>query len=393
MNLQTHPQTRPLRIAFIRQRYNPYGGAERFIERALGKLVRKGAEITLITRNWDGAPPHDYRQIICDPHYSRHFGGRSARDRSFAASAQRAMREGNYDITQAHERIPGCMIFRAGDGVHAAWLDHRGRDQSPLARMATRISAFHRFILHQEAAMLAAPELRAVICNSDMVREEMRRYYAVPDEKLVVIENGVDLNHFHPALADEWRIRQRQALGIDADVPVFLYVGGGFMRKGVPQLIAALARCTSQHGRNSRLVIVGEDRYLKTYQRQAEKAGLSARVLFTGPRRDVYALYGMADAFVLPTRYDPMPNAALEALACGLPVLTSPTCGIASRIIEGENGFVVDALDVDTLARRIDTLAAPGKAERMRAAARASVIDLNLDTLAGKLLSLYERLR
>ena len=353
MNLQAHPQTQPLRIAFIRQRYNPYGGAERFIERALGKLVRKGAEITLITRNWDGAPPHDYRQIICDPHYSRHFGGRSARDRSFAASAQRAMREGNYDITQAHERIPGCMIFRAGDGVHAAWLDHRGRDQSPLARMATRISAFHRFILHQEAAMLAAPELRAVICNSDMVREEMRRYYAVPDEKLVVIENGVDLNHFHPALA----------------------------------------RCTSQHGRNSRLVIVGEDRHLKTYQRQAEKAGLSARVLFTGPRRDVHALYGMADAFVLPTRYDPMPNAALEALACGLPVLTSPTCGIASRIVEGENGFVVDALDVDTLARRIDTLAAPGKAERMRAAARASVIDLDLDTLAGKLLSLYERLR
>ena len=101
----------------------------------------------------------------------------------------------------------------------------------------------------------------------------------------------------------------------------------------------------------------------------------------------------MADAFVLPTRYDPMPNAALEALACGLPVLTSPTCGIASRIIEGENGFVVDALDVDTLARRIDTLATPGKAERMRAAARASVIDLDLDTLAGKLLSLYERLR
>ena len=99
MNLQTHSQTQPLRIAFIRQRYNPYGGAERFIERALGKLVRKGAEITLITRNWDGAPPHDYRHIICDPHYSRHFGGRAARDRSFAASAQRAMREGNYDIT------------------------------------------------------------------------------------------------------------------------------------------------------------------------------------------------------------------------------------------------------------------------------------------------------
>lgn len=383
----------PLRLAVVRQRYNPYGGAERFIERALGALVREGAEITLITRNWDGAPQSGYRQIVCDPPYSRHLGGRAARDRSFAASAQRAMREGGYDITQAHERIPGCMIFRAGDGVHAAWLDHRGRDQSPLARLATRLSAFHRFILRQEAAMLAAPELRAVICNSRMVYDEMRRYYAVPQDKLVVIENGIDLGHFHPGLAAEWRTRQRQMLNLDADIPVFLYVGGGFARKGVPQIITALARCTSWYGQHSRLVVVGEDRHLETYRRQAAKLGLAERVLFVGPQRDVRPFYGMADAFVLPTRYDPMPNAALEALACGLPTLTSPTCGIATRITDGENGFVVDALDVDALARHLDLLAAPGRTDGMRAAARASVADLDLDLLAGELLGLYHRLR
>ena len=179
-----------LRLALIRQRYNPYGGAERFIERALGALVREGAEITLITRTWTGAPQEGFRQIICDPPYSRLWGGRAARDRSFASSVQREMLAGDYDITQSHERIPGCMVFRAGDGVHAAWLDHRGRDQSVFARWATRLSPFHRFILKQEAAMLAAPELRSVICNSVMVREEMRRYYDVPEDKLVVIENG-----------------------------------------------------------------------------------------------------------------------------------------------------------------------------------------------------------
>ncbi|WP_319241461.1 glycosyltransferase family 4 protein [uncultured Propionivibrio sp.] len=381
---------RPLRLALVRQRYNPFGGAERFIERALGALVREGAEITLITRNWNGAPREGFSQHLCDPDYSRLFGGRAARDRSFAACAQREMRSGDYDITQSHERIPGCMIFRAGDGVHAAWLDHRGRNQSPLARYVTRLAPFHRFILAQEAAMLAAPELRAVICNSVMVREEMRRYYDVPESKLVVIENGIDLDQYHPRVADLWRAKQREALGLDPDVPVFLYVGSGFARKGVPQLIEALARCSDRH---SHLVIVGEDRHATAYQRQAGRLGLGSRVIFAGPQKNVLPYYGMADAFVLPTRYDPMPNAALEALACGLPTITSTTCGIAARIRDGENGFVGDALDIDRLATHLDTLSAPGQANGMRAAARAAVADLDLGHMADELLNLYRRLR
>ena len=238
--------------------------------------------------------------------------------------------------------------------------------------------------------MLNAPELRAVICNSVMVREEMRRYYDVPESKLVVIENGVDLDHFHPGIATEWRMRQREILGLDANVPVFLYVGSGFARKGVPQLISALARRSNMQ---SRLVIVGQDRHAASYQRQAAGIGLEKRILFAGPQKDVRPFYAMADAFVLPTRYDPMPNAALEALACGLPTITSTTCGIAARITNGENGFVCDALDVDQLARHLDALAVPGKAEAMRDAARASVANLHLEAMAGKLLGLYLSLR
>lgn len=378
-----------IRIAIIRQRYNPFGGAERFVERALNALVSEGAEVTLITRNWDGAAQEGFRQKICNPAYSRLLGGRAARDRSFLACAQEEMATGGYNITQAHERIPGCMIFRAGDGVHAAWLDHRARGQSPVRRLFARISPFHRFILCQEAAMLSSPALKAVICNSVLVRDEMCRYYGVADEKLVVIENGVDLESYHPRLALEWRERQRHALGMAADTLVFLYVGSGFERKGVPQLLAALSEMKS---RQARLVIVGQDRQQARYERQARALGLEKRVLFAGPQHDVRPYYGMADAFVLPTRYDPMPNAALEAMACGLPTITSTSCGMAARIVSGENGFVGDALDVRQLAQHMDQLAEPGEASRMRAAARAAVQDLDLDAMAGKLIALYRRL-
>lgn len=381
-----------LRVAVIRQRYNPYGGAERFVERALRALVDEGAQVTLIARSWQngqGDAPQRYAQKTCDPHYSRLFGGRIARDRSFAVCAQREMASGGYDITQSHERIPGCMIFRAGDGVHAAWLAHRARGHAALARLATRLSPFHRFILRQEAQMLADPALKAVICNSLLVRDEMQRYYGVAAEKLVVIENGVDLDDFHPRLATQWRTAQRQALGIDEATPVFLYVGSGFERKGVAPLLEALSRMRC---RRSRLVVVGSDRKQAAFERLARRLDVAARVHFAGAQRDVRPYYGMADAFVLPTRYDPMPNAALEAMACGLPTVTSTTCGIAARVSEGVNGYVCDALDVAALTDRLDRLAEPGVACAMRGAARAAVADLDLEAMAGKLIGLYRSL-
>ena len=79
-----------MKIAIVRQRYNPFGGAERIVERALGALAGEGAEVTLITRNWDGAPRQGFKQITCDPAYSRLFGGRAARDREVLARRQRA---------------------------------------------------------------------------------------------------------------------------------------------------------------------------------------------------------------------------------------------------------------------------------------------------------------
>lgn len=378
-----------MKIAIVRQRYNPFGGAERFVERALGALASEGAEVTLITRNWDGAPREGFKQITCDPPYSRLFGGRAARDRSFAEAAKIEMAKGGFDITQSHERIPGCMIFRAGDGVHAAWLAHRARVLGPLQRLSQQCAPYHRYVLAAEREMFANPALRAVICNSQMVAEEISHFYGVDRSKLPVIYNGVDTTVFHPALADECRERTRAEAGIRADVPVLLFVGSGFERKGVPQLLRTAAQmqsCATQ------IVIVGADRKLKAMQALASKLGLDKRVRFTGPLKDVRPWYGAADGFVLPTLYDPCPNAALEALACGLPLLTSTTCGAQEWVASGVNGWVVDAVDETDLTRRLDDLSALAGNAGARNAARASVEALTLPAMAERLLALYRGL-
>jgi len=376
-----------MKIAIIRQRYNPYGGAERFVERALGGLLKEGAEVTLITRSWEGAERREgYRQVLCNPPMGW-LASRVARDRRFARCAQAAMCRGGYDITQSHERIPGCMIFRAGDGVHAAWLEHLRRVRGPLGRFGLALNPYHRHILAAEREMFAHPNLRAVICNSRLVRDEIMRYYDLPEAKLPVIYNGIDLQSFHPGLADEHRRPLRERFVIPQNAPLLLFVGNGFERKGVPQLLRAFARMQRS---DVWLLVVGGDRKLAAAQQLARHLGIAERVRFAGPQKDVAPFYGAADAFALPTLYDPFPNAALEALACGLPLLVSDTCGTAELITEGVNGFVRDALHENALAEALDKLAE--NASAMRQAARSTAEMLPIAAMSEQLMALYRRI-
>ena len=138
--------------------------------------------------------------------------------------------------------------------------------------------------------------------------------------------------------------------------------------------------------------MVGADKHLERYREQAVRLGVAERVVFTGGLKDVRPAYGAADAFVLPTLYEPLSNAVLEALACGLPSIVSDHCGAAELIQPGYNGQVCDALDVAALAAHLDALAAPGVAAGMRAAAREAVAHLGLAAMSAKLLALYRSL-
>jgi len=237
--------------------------------------------------------------------------------------------------------------------------------------------------------MFEHPALRAVICNSPMVTDEIVQYYGVDRSKLHVIYNGVDTAYFHPSVAENFREEVRASNGIAQDVPLLLYVGSGFERKGVPQLLRAFAQMDN---REARLVIVGADRKLKAMRQMATQLGLDRRVLFTVPVKDVRPWYGAADAFVLPTLYDPCPNAALEAMACGLPMLTSETCGAKVWVQDGENGFVVDAMDQQALANGLQELSRIALVRSSHAAAREEVENLSLGSMAEQLLKLYRGL-
>jgi len=380
-----------MKIALVRQRYNPYGGAERFVERAMTALAAQNVELALLAREWsreaepDGPDAGEHLRLIrCDPFYI----GRVWRDWSFARAVCAAVKAHSFDLVQSHERISCCDVYRAGDGVHRQWLANRKRGAGIWERIALTLNPYHWYTLAAEKRLFQSPRLRAVICNSNMVKEEVRRHFGLDEARLRVIYSGVDLAAFHPRLRETWRARKRAELGIAEASMVFLFVGSGFRRKGLPQLLRALSGARDAH-----LVVVGADKDLPRLRRAAEQAKLAGRVHFTGGQEDVRPWYGMADCFVLPTLYDPFPNAALEAMASGLPLITSLQCGAAEFVESGIEGYVCrDPLDVVELARCLNLAAAPGQAQRMGAAARRKVEPYGLAVMAQQLTRLYSEL-
>lgn len=368
-------------VAFVRQRYAQDGGAERFVSRALDALRSRNVSLTLVTREWRGG--EGFEVIACNPFYL----GRLWRDWSFARAVCRELGKRPFDLVQSHERIACCDIYRAGDGVHREWLQQRARSLGRVGRLGLALNPYHHYVKAAERALFTSPRLKAVICNSRMVRDEIRRYFGLPDDKLPVIYSGVDASVYHPDLKKH-RAEIRARYEIPESATLFLFVGSGFERKGLSALLQAMARLPE----NAFLLVVGRDKHAQRFQRYARALGLSRRVIFAGAQDDVRPYYGAADALTLLTLYDPFPNVALEAMASGLPVVTSLQCGAAELIENGKNGFAGDALDIEGQTAYLCALLDPETRNRMSVAAEQTVKPLTLAAMSNKLVQLYQGL-
>ncbi|MEG3132262.1 glycosyltransferase family 4 protein [Rouxiella sp. T17] len=369
------------RLALVRQKYRPDGGAERFISRALEALDDQNLELNVITRQWQGDVKPGWKVHICDPWKL----GRISRERGFANAARSLWQKEDFDLVQSHERIPGCDLFRAGDGVHRRWLEQRARILPSWKGKQLFADRYHRYVMQAEQQMYAAPELKAVICNAEMVKQEIINEFGVPADKIRVIYNAIDSQRFLPPSEAE-----RQALRAQHQVPLtatcLIYVGSGFERKGLEAAIRAIAP-TDRH-----LLVVGKDKDQKRYQALCATLGCSHRVHFFGMQTSTLAFYQMADALLLPTLYDPFPNVILEAMACGLPVITTPTCGGSEFIVQGSNGFVCDALDIKALEAAVMALPKQALGSIEGEKARETILDCTPQKLSSQLISLYQEL-
>lgn len=354
-----------LKIAFIRYKYTPFGGAERFTQAIMTSLAGRGAEVHIFARKWTG--PHGKALTF------HRVGGPSwpwlIAHMSFVLLVGRAVREGGFDLVQSSERTLCQDVYRAGDGVHARWLEIRALGQSKLRRLTIRLNPSHLYRLWLERRLFESSGLKAVITNSEMVRKEVLARFHIPQDRVRTIYNGVDLDRFHPLNRERLGLPLRRSYGVDGSIPLVLFVGSGFERKGLAFLIRGMAIA----GGKAKLWVVGKGR-TNRYQEEAERLGIGHRVAFLGPQEDVVPFYAASDIFVLPTMYDPFPTVVLEAMASGLPVITTSQCGAAEIIQPGMDGFVLDSPgNIEKLARyltrlyKADTCSPMGRRAREKA--------------------------
>lgn len=320
-----------LRIGFLRRGYSPTGGAEAYLKRLAEGLLARGYRVVLLgTGEWPKEAWPGGEVVV--------LSQRSLK--AFAKEALECKKKEAIDLLFSMERVPGCDIFRAGDGVHAAWLKHRKKRGLRWMSWLSSWMPHHREVLALERALFHPRASTRVIANSAMVAQEIREHFQFPEAQLEIIPNGVpSFKKFTP----EERRAARELLGMKEEEFVVLFVGSGWKRKGLSVAIQGVEKLIQQGVRsNIRLWVAGKGP-TRNYQ--------SPFVHFLGPVKKMELLYAAADLFILPTLYDPFANACLEALTAGLPVITTAFNGCAEVIEEGVHGSIIkDPNDIDNVA-------------------------------------------
>jgi glycosyltransferase involved in cell wall biosynthesis len=262
--------------------------------------------------------------------------------------------------------------------VHSTWKGEaeaiRGEPYMRLNANEKVLVSFNGFLRFFEEGMLH--RARKIIAVSHFTKWELTNYYKIPASKIKVIHNGVDINKFKPA-ADKRKIKAE--LGFNPDDIAIVSVGRLYARKGLFTLIESMPAVVKRFP-NAKFIISGKGQSDEVHKliAHATKLGVINNIIFTGyyPDKKLPLLYQAADVFAFSTFYEHHPFAVLEALATGLPVVTTTVGGIPETIQSGKNGLLVAPFNVAQFSEKIlYLLEHPVEAAEMGALARTTVVE------------------
>lgn len=369
-----------MKIGLVLEHFDPQrGGLENWTWQFAGRLKELGHEVHVIA--CDFAAPDSGNAPVLHPVEN------AASPLLRAARFEEVLRSLSLDVI--HDM--GCGwhadVFHPHGGSTRAFREHN------LMRIPRwRQIRFWRERRYREQAEIERRELAdpeaLVVAVSQMVLEHFHALHGVPRERLRLIHNGVDGERFSTLHCAGIREASRPMTGASGDETVFLLVAHNLRLKNAESAIRALAVLVAG-GAPARLLIAGGKRP-GPFVELARKLGISDRVMFLEAVGDIRPCYAAADVCVHPTWYDPCSLVALEALACGLPLITTCFNGVSELMHEGEEGFLLASpADVVALAERMRLLLDPALRTRMGASARRLAAQHSLAHQASRFLALY----
>lgn len=384
---------RPARVCMISDSLPPfYSGAGIQALRLARALAQKGVPISALTaRHTADLPTHETVEGVAIHRLPVLRHPRLWHLSFFITAAWRLLRHRHeIDVVHLHgayrRAIPIVATARLAGLRTVVKMSQMGTDDPS----TTRTWRFGRLLMN------ALARTDAVIA----ITEELARSYldaGLPPGRLVRIPNGVDTARFHPPDPASRR-HLRQALGLPADASIVLFVGIVHPRKGVDRLLAAWPAVEARHPQAT-LVLVGPldspaDAAPPDFVHRLRDLATRHRIHLAGPQERVDRFCQAADVFALPSRMEGLPNALLEAMACGLPAISSPLPGISEVIEHDLNGWLVPPNDPTALPAAISHLLShPGDARRLGQVAYQTILaGYSLDSVADRYIRLYAAL-
>ena len=354
-----------MRLAFVHKRFGVDGGTERFLEGLVRQLGARGHEIHVFAAQVD---PQFSRSGGATFHALKGRGpGALLRALLLYWSARRALRSGGYDLVMHLGRTGPEPLYRAGGGSHRRWLDVAAGRLGPAWRRALGGAALRdRFVLWHERRAL---ERATVVVPSRLARAELIDAWGHPAAAVEVVPNGVDLERFAPKLRRLFFEEVRDSLGLRPEELVLVFVGSDWWRKGLDRALEALAELDDVE--DLRLLVLGDDARRDEFAARADALGVRGRVTFAGNQQRIERVLAACDLLLLPTRHDPFANVSLEALACGIPVVTSQANGAVSELGACDVlRAVPEPCGAPELAAELRELLVPDRSEERHSAAR-----------------------
>jgi UDP-glucose:(heptosyl)LPS alpha-1,3-glucosyltransferase len=363
-----------MKIAMLTKHFTFRNGSSRAIQAVSTRLAARGHEVHVFCNR---APASPVEGVILRHVPALPFG-RWGRALSFDWNCGRMVARERFDLVHGHGNTTR-QDFVTVRICRKANLLARGKSLS--------LRDPHLFI---ERRQFKFPGLKRIGVLSNRVKDDLMRLYGIPAGRIVVIPNGVDARRFHPNVRGGHRARMRRMLGLSEDERVFLFVASGnFENRGLSNLIAALALLPDP---KVRLLIVGRDR-IGPYQAQARRLGVFDRLRFLPFHEHPEELHAAGDALIFPSYYDTFGNVPLEAMASGLPVVVTESCGMSELITNGVDGLILkDPADVEALATALMRLSDRDFCEGLGRKARETAERQSWDTVADRTLNVYEEL-
>lgn len=371
-----------MRIAFCIFKYFPYGGIQRDLMKMARECLDRGHEVRIYAIHWRAPDIAGLDVDLCLAPVRALTNHRLCQ--RFASWVRLDVQRRPVDLLVGMNKMPGLDVYFAGD---PCYLDKTLR-QGGLWR---RLSPRRRILLKAERAVFDPAMTTQILTLCEAQAPVFQRCYGTPAERFHTLPPGIERDRAAPANKEAFRQRVRRCLGLEEADHLLLFVGSGFITKGLDRLLKGLRALPSSIRGSVSLYVLGADNH-KPFRRLAAKLGVAEHVRFMGGRADVPDFLLAADAFVLPAYQETAGMAILEAMIAGVPVLVTEVCGYAPYVRRMEAGLVVEEpFQQRKFNVQLAELLTSERREQWAANGAALAQDETIHQLAGTAVDLLER--